>query len=183
MPDGLRATLANADILSYRVMLLERDGARFVPAQTYPANAVACATTHDLPPLAAWWSGADIHERHDIGLIADATMTTQLDARAEEKRRLLEALADAGIQINQDPDAPLSEDLLVALHAWLARAPSALLLAQAEDLAGETVGQNLPGSDRERPNWRRRLPVSIEELFAANTARQICRLSRRTRAP
>jgi len=39
-----------------------------------------------------------------------------------------------------------------------------LALVQADDLAGETVAINLPGTDRERPNWRRRLDPDASDL-------------------
>jgi glycogen debranching enzyme len=44
---------------------------------------------------------------------------------------------------------------------------------QLEDLAGETVGVNLPGTDRERPNWRRRLPSAIASIAKGPTGRAI----------
>ena len=173
VPDGLRTSLANADILSYRVMLLERDGLGFKSPMSYAPNAVACAGTHDLPPLAGWWQGADIHERESLRLISGDESTQHLSTRREEKRLLLEALARDGIILPIDLDAPLDAETMAALHAWLARAPSALLLAQAEDLVGETIGQNLPGTDRERPNWRRRFALTAEELFASENAQRI----------
>jgi glycogen operon protein len=36
---------------------------------------------------------------------------------------------------------------------------------QADDLAGETSAVNLPGTDRERPNRRRRLAVDAADLW------------------
>ena len=44
---------------------------------------------------------------------------------------------------------------------------------QADDLLGELVAVNLPGTDRERPNWRRRLPGDIGALFDGEMARRI----------
>jgi glycogen operon protein len=45
-----------------------------------------------------------------------------------------------------------------------------LALLQADDLAGERVAVNLPGTDRERPNWRRRHVVDITTLCRAPAA-------------
>ena len=47
------------------------------------------------------------------------------------------------------------------------------MLAQADDLAGETVALNLPGTDRERPNWRRKVGVPLPELVEAPRAHAI----------
>jgi glycogen operon protein len=41
----------------------------------------------------------------------------------------------------------------------------ALALVQADDLAGEDFAVNLPGTDRERPNWRRRLATDAQDLW------------------
>ena len=38
---------------------------------------------------------------------------------------------------------------------------------------GETVAINLPGTDRERPNWRRRLDPDVSELCRSPLARAI----------
>jgi 4-alpha-glucanotransferase len=38
------------------------------------------------------------------------------------------------------------------------------MLAQIDDLEGETEPLNVPGTDRERPNWRRRNSRAIEDL-------------------
>ncbi|WP_198378632.1 4-alpha-glucanotransferase, partial [Roseomonas rubea] len=70
-------------------------------------------------------------------------------------------------------DGPYTPGVAAALHGRVAAAPAALLLVQAEDLAGETIGVNLPGTDRERPNWRRRLPVGAAGLMQGAAARAI----------
>ena len=49
-------------------------------------------------------------------------------------------------------------------------AASALLLLQADDLTGETTALNLPGTDQERPNWRRKVRVGVDGLWQTPTA-------------
>ena len=48
-----------------------------------------------------------------------------------------------------------------------------LASAQFDDLAGETIATNLPGTDRERPNWRLKVGPDVEEAFASPRARAI----------
>jgi len=55
----------------------------------------------------------------------------------------------------------------------VARAPSVLAMAQVDDLAGEAVAVNLPGTDRERPNWRRKLALNLDDLFENTRARAV----------
>ena len=61
-------------------------------------------------------------------------------------------------------------------------APSFLALAQVEDLADVRVGVNLPGTDLERPNWRRRLAAPLAELMASEAGQAILRAMRAGRA-
>ncbi len=72
-----------------------------------------------------------------------------------------------------DPDAPLPDDVASAVHAFVAATPSLLALVQADDLAGEVDAVNLPGTDRERPNWRRRLDPDVATLCHTPLARSV----------
>jgi glycogen operon protein len=161
VPEGFRAKLETANILSYRVLWFERWAENFAPAEAYPPKAVACAATHDLPTLAGWWQGADIAEKAALGLISPGLAADDMQRRRDDRRRLLETLAAEGLApTSVDFDAPLSPAMLDAIHAFLQKTPAILAMVQIDDLMGETRGVNLPGTDRERPNWRRKLQGS-----------------------
>lgn len=171
VPPGIRETLGAADVLSYQVLRFARDDDGLRPPGRYPVNAAACAATHDLPTLAGWWAGADIAEAITLGLIDASGAMLAERARAAEKRELLALLRAEALPA--DPgwaEAPLGAELLAAIHALLARTPCRIVLVQADDLAGEMVGVNLPGTDKERPNWRRRLGIGVEALCGAQPA-------------
>jgi glycogen operon protein len=78
-------------------------------------------------------------------------------------------LEEQAIDIRQ----PMPEPVARAVHAFVAATPALLTLVQADDLAGETEAVNLPGTDRERPNWRRRLDIDVETLCRAPLAQAI----------
>ncbi len=165
---GFRERLAQADVLSYRVVLFERDDALgFKPAATYPPMAVACVATHDLPTFAGWWRGAEIAERRALGSFTTAEADHAEHDRAIERRKLAEAVGRPDLA--GEPDAAV--DLVAAVHGFAATTPSMLVVAQADDLAGEMVAINLPGTGAERPNWRRRLGVDVDALFDTALAR------------
>jgi glycogen operon protein len=46
---------------------------------------------------------------------------------------------------------------------------------QADDLASETVAVNLPGTDAERPNWRRKLGVAADALWTTAVGQAVLR--------
>ena len=162
VPDGFRERMDAADIFSYRVLFFERDGQAFRPAATYPAKSVACVATHDLPTLKGWWSGAD--------LALDRTLGRMLSADADALRVAdRDALADV---IGAEPEA-LTPPVSAAVHGFLASSPAALVLAQVEDLAGEAEPVNVPGTEREYPNWRRRVETPAEQVFETETAKDV----------
>jgi glycogen operon protein len=171
VPDGFRAVMTETDILSYRVLLLERDGLAFKPSSSYPARAVACVTTHDLPPLAGWWDGADLRERAALELIPDLPHAEA--ERTEERAALVDALASEGRLDGAEATPPQAADVIAGAHEFIAATPSDLVLIQAEDLAGLQVGVNLPGTDQERPNWRLRLPLPVETLLSGSTGQAL----------
>jgi glycogen operon protein len=54
-------------------------------------------------------------------------------------------------------------------------------LAQADDLGVERVAVNLPGTDTERPNWRRRIATPVPDLLKTGTAEAILAALRKER--
>jgi glycogen operon protein len=152
VPNGFREKMAAANVLSYRVLFFERHGDDFAPPSAFPRKALACASTHDLPTLAGWRLGADIDEKAALGLLSPEAAKAERLRRRDDEARLRKALAAEGLEPDDSDPA-----LIAAIHAYIAKTPSALVLFQIDDLLGETTGVNLPGTDRERPNWRRKL--------------------------
>ena len=174
VPDGFRERLDAADVLSYRIVWFERDGEAFLPPSRYPAKAAACVSTHDLPTIAGWWAGADLREKRDLGqLDKDGTVAARA-LRLTDRRALAAALVEAGVARDAliDPLGPHDVSITAAIHRYAAQTASALLLIQADDLAGEVEALNLPGTDRERPNWRRKVGVEVSALWATPVATQ-----------
>ena len=172
--EGFRTRLTRANILGMRVLWFERRGAKVLPPTEYPAASVACVATHDLPTLAGWRGGADIGERLALGLTSLARAGDAIAARREEIQGLVAALLSAGlISFPPDEDAPLDEATAAAVHALIANSGSIFASAQYDDLVGETIATNLPGTDRERPNWRLKVGPDISAAFASRRARTI----------
>ena len=60
----------------------------------------------------------------------------------------------------------MSAELARAIHVYLARTPSQVMMVRAEDLLGQIEQVNLPGSTTEYPNWKRKLPLDLEAWLA-----------------
>jgi len=169
VPDEVRHGLQEAGILSYRLLIFERDfDGRFKVPADYPAQALAAVTTHDLPTLAGYWQGHDLEMREALGLFANAEQRdAQLIARARDRAALLlalerERLLPAGANVNPISIPTMTPEFALALHTYLARSPAAIVIVQFEDVLGMLEQANLPGTIGQYPNWRRKLPLALE---------------------
>jgi glycogen operon protein len=128
------------------------------------------------PTFAGWRQGRDIEIRRAAGQLDDAGVAASSAARGKEEAALRQALAQQDISAG-DSDA----ELMTAAHELLAKTRSALVLVQADDLLAEMEPLNVPGTNRERPNWRRRLGAPVGELAGRPLARQIAATVKRGR--
>jgi (1->4)-alpha-D-glucan 1-alpha-D-glucosylmutase len=166
VPDEVRTALAANDVLSYRVLLFERDAdQQFKPAAEYPERSLVTASTHDLPTLAGWWEATDIEARFRSGLtLADEARQEQHAERALDRGRLLQAIDEPGTTHGpRTVPASLAPSLALSLQQFLARTPAALMVVQPEDVFGERDQANLPGTTEAHPNWQRKVRVPLEQ--------------------
>jgi 4-alpha-glucanotransferase len=122
--------------------------------------------SHDLPTLRGWWEGRDIALKERLGLYPEpGEAARQREARSRDKKALLRALRAAAL-LPEDGTEPEMPALARAAHAYLALTPSALTMAQIDDLTDEADPVNVPATSDEHPNWRRRLSMTLEEMAA-----------------
>ncbi|HYT26797.1 MAG TPA: 4-alpha-glucanotransferase, partial [Actinomycetota bacterium] len=170
---GVRERLADEDVLSYRLAWFERgpDGAGRRRAADYPRLALAAATTHDLPTVAGFLSGADLAHLREIGAVPPGQADEAAERRREDAASLLGLLEEEGLL---DPGGGRSVGTVVAaLHAFLARTPSMLVAATLEDAVQAVERPNVPGTVDERPNWSLPLPVLLDDLPGDPRARRL----------
>lgn len=148
VPDGFRDIAACHGMWSYRVMLFERThGGGFKPSPDYPRNAIATFNTHDLPTFKGWMTAHDLAVKNTIGMNAGESG----DARNHSRQMLREALA------------PRDAERFSSIVAYLAATPSRLAMVCIEDLLDVSDQINVPGTTDQHPNWRRKLPLPIDE--------------------
>ena len=121
---------------------------------------VASPNTHDMPPFAAFWRGLDIEDRIDLGILDRST--------AGEEHRQRQALLGSLVQYLRNQGRLWQEftelDVLRACLLHMCAGPAFVVLATLEDFWGETLPQNVPGTWKERNNWRRKAAHSLEEI-------------------
>jgi 4-alpha-glucanotransferase len=166
VPDEVTTTLHEHGMLSSAVLWFQRDkeapGEPLLPPRRWPRAAMASISTHDLPTAAGFLRAEHVRVRAELGLLGDPE--AEYEHAAAERAELVAALAAHGLLPGGEPE-PTEEDLVVALHALLATASSALLLTSPQDALGEPRQPNLPGTVDEYPNWRIPLPVTVDELL------------------
>jgi 4-alpha-glucanotransferase len=163
VPEELRGILADWGIWSYLVTLFERrhDGS-FRGPEEYRRNALVTFSTHDLPTFAGWVGGHDLRVKWTLGLDPGETP----EARARAKSLLRDALQRCGL-------ACTGELEFIDVVRFLARTSSRLLVVSIEDVLGLMDQPNVPGTVHEHPNWRRRLPVDLEDLASNEGLRRV----------
>jgi (1->4)-alpha-D-glucan 1-alpha-D-glucosylmutase len=168
--DQMRGALHDYGLLSYRVVYFSKHwhgDHSFLAPREFPPQSLVTIATHDLPTFAGFWSGHDLELRETLGLFPDPETRDRLYAeRALDRTRLLTALASEDLQpepvTEPGTDRPASA-LIAAVHRYAARAQSAVMMVQMEDVLGELEQANVPGTVSEQPNWRRRLHLPLEE--------------------
>lgn len=179
VPVEIVGKLRDSGVYSYKVLYFERDGEnRFRAPQTYPMQAMATITTHDLPTLRGYWQSGDLRLGASLGLYPDADILTELYAdRERAKQGLLDGLHHYGcVPQKVGKKAALLEMsplLNRGLQRYVADSASALLGLQPEDWLDMADPVNIPGTSTQYPNWRRKLSHTLEEMFAD---RQVNRL-------
>jgi 4-alpha-glucanotransferase len=166
----IRRELGKSGVFSYRVFYFERDGnGHFLPPEAYPARAMATVTTHDLPTLAGFWRGHDLTPKRTLKLYPEARLAEAAAARVEDRHRLLEALRGRGLLGDGAASKPGAGDscpreLREAVLEYLAQSESALMEVRLEEVFGVLQQQNLPGTQKEHPNWRVKLPLTLDQM-------------------
>jgi 4-alpha-glucanotransferase len=154
VPEGFREQMADWGIWSYLVMMFERDDrGSFRGVDHYVPNALVTFNTHDLSTYAGWRCFSDLALKRSLGIDPGESD----DARWHALAMLTDVLRHHAID----------NDDLYAVVKFLAQTRSRLLAISLEDLLGVIDQPNIPGTVDEHPNWRRRLPVALDEMAAA----------------
>lgn len=173
VPMRVRRELERRRISRMYVLQMEADAQQHPVLRAPTASTVASLNTHDMPSWRGFVEGRDITEFHALGLLDE----TQLAASHAHRAVLVQAIRRHLQQqeLLGDTDDPLA--LLQAALAWLARSGTGLVVVNLEDLWLEPEPQNIPGTWRERPNWRRRARHTLEQIAGGAVGDTLRRLS------
>ncbi|MCD2263000.1 4-alpha-glucanotransferase [Dietzia aurantiaca] len=156
---GVRESLSERGVLGASVMWFEQTEdagetgdtdsapARPLPPEEYRRLCMASVTTHDLAPTAGYIDLVHVDIRDELGQLTRDVADERRDAAAEVAG-FVSDVRERGLLEGDSPD-----DLIVAMHAFLATSPSLLLTVSLADLVGDRRPVNMPGTSTEYPNW------------------------------
>ncbi len=171
VPDEVRHALDRYGILGMYVSQFRLPEGPGRPLPRPDRRQVASLDTHDTPTFAAWWRSDDIALRRQLGLLDDDQAEADRDRRGADRAAVEQALRDAGLLHG----AADERSVLAALVQLLGSSEAATVLVAVDDLVLETDPQNVPGTGPDRPNWVRKLPCTLPELFADPTTEELLR--------
>jgi 4-alpha-glucanotransferase len=176
VPPAFRDRCRATGIAGMDVMWFERHGMRFKAPGEWRDDAVAMTTTHDLPTVAGWWSGADLELRRGVGTASEA----EIADRPNERAALWQAFTEAGVASGDAPGSTDTDPAVDAAIGFVARAPGPLAIVPLEDIVGTTEQPNLPGTIDQHPNWRRRFTLPADQILKQPAAeRRLRKLNER----
>ncbi len=144
--------LATRGILGTSILWFEHghDGLPLAPEQ-YRELCFASVTVHDLPPTAGMWAGEHVRIRDELQLLTRSAELEWADW-SREQAHWLAALQQRGLLASNAKSS--TQEVVEALHRYLAQTPAKVLAVSLPDLVGDVRAQNMPGTFREYPNWR-----------------------------
>ncbi|WP_255584186.1 4-alpha-glucanotransferase [Dietzia sp. ANT_WB102] len=170
---GVRGTLSDLGILGTSVMWFEQANDAPISPENYRRLCMASVTTHDLPPTAGYAELVHVDIREELGqLVGD--VDDERRGAAAEVDAFTAAVRERGLLEGGSP-----EDLVVALHRFVAGSSSLLFAVSVADLVGDRRPVNVPGTSDEYPNWRVPLSgpagdvVGMEQLRGSGLARRV----------
>lgn len=145
-----RHNIAKMYVAQYEIM--SNPDAPYLPS--VPESCVASLNTHDVTPFRGFLDGTDIDDRLDLGFVDEEAARKEREVRARIRRMI-------------------SNFEFRNILRFLSDSKANIVLVNVEDLWEEVLPQNVPATDKERPNWRRRVRPSIEQIRVMGDAVEV----------
>jgi 4-alpha-glucanotransferase len=201
----VREHLRERGVFGTSILFFEHDSqGRPLPPERWRELCLATVTTHDLPPTAGYLQGEHVEIRAELGLLERDAAQERAEDEAQRVAWLRQLVAvgllgPATVDdvVNPPPPGSVSprrahfaarvdrhvDELVEALHGYLARTPARLIGVYLPDAVGDRRPVNQPGTLDEYPNWRVPMtdakcrPVLLDDLIAGRAGDLATRLA------
>jgi 4-alpha-glucanotransferase len=165
VPPEIREAMTKHGISRMYVQQRRLSADKKTPFAPIPPDSICSLNTHDMPPFAAFWQDLDIYDKLDLGYFGPDELPAKLKARDKTKAALIGYLVRQKLLKKPKPDKEHElADIFKACLRLTAGGPARVMQVNLEDLWLETLPQNVPGTWKERPNWRRKCRYGIDEV-------------------
>ncbi|SFD12294.1 4-alpha-glucanotransferase [Pseudoalteromonas denitrificans] len=172
VPVEVKTALSDSHIYSNLLFYFEKNHlGEFIAPHEFTPHSLMMVANHDVPTFKAWWQQSDLMLRNNLNLFESKELFENAKReRVSDKTKLINWLnqySNQKVQTNfnnQSDYKYIYQNLLIVL----AHSPIKLLTVQLDDLDGNALPVNIPGTDKQYPNWRRRLSNSPSKLFSEN---------------
>ncbi len=180
-PDGFYDKMGAAKALSFKIAHYQKYGNRMIPPSDYSYMSLVATGTHDLPSYTAFWKGLDLELSNSMKTITTVQYKLHKKNRVTERLSFIDAFYHFELpmpvrDIVQPSPRRVPEWFIPNIYRFLSMTNSMVLLVRFEDLLGQDEQLNLPGTCMEYPNWRYKLPYTIDVMCVNPTVKEICRL-------
>ncbi|TMP08248.1 4-alpha-glucanotransferase [Pseudoalteromonas sp. S3178] len=168
VPPEVKHALSTSGIFSNSLFYFEKqhDG-EFLSVDDLAPHCLLMIANHDVPPFSGWWCHDDLNIKQQYELINKSEYEQQKQQRIQEQHKLLRFINSH----SNKPELVLNSnatDVYAQLALCLAGSQSGLFALQIDDLDEQKYPVNIPGTDKEYPNWRRVLTHSSKDIFTKN---------------
>ncbi len=169
-PDGFSDEMIKLNAFSFKIMHYQQDWQGLLVPEMYAPCSLIATGTHDLPSYTGFFKELDL----DLGLEKKTISLEQYQEhkqnRKKEKLAFIEAFKRQGYSVSLSNEAYLKLKevpswFIPYVYKYLAKTKSKILLVRPEDIFEMEQQFNLPGTYMEYPNWRYKLPVSVENML------------------
>ncbi len=136
--------------------------------ESAPPNAMCSFNTHDMPMWATYVKTTDLATMRDLRILGE---TFYKDFVAERQKQLQGWKDHFG-----------AENFTLRLFEKMAQCQGKYFVVTMEDLWNEEEPQNIPGTWKEYPNWRRKFALKIKDWESHAQARKILEILREHRS-
>jgi 4-alpha-glucanotransferase len=172
VPREIRQQMERRRILRMYVVQYEISPDSEDPITPVPRDVVASVNTHDMPTFRGFVLGRDLKDQLDLGLVDDTRYKQDVEARNHLVQRLAGRFGHART----------TAELLRHLLGYLSESQAHSVLVTLEDLWLEDRPQNVPGTNTERDNWKRRTRPTLEAIMSDETVLDLLAMIDRNRS-
>jgi 4-alpha-glucanotransferase len=163
VPPEVTQALALSGIYGNTLFYFEKNHlGEFKHGNEYRENCMLMLSNHDVPPFISWWFAQDVDLKLSLSLCSELEANELKSQRRIDKQRVLNWLNKSHLHLESDVNELFNE-----LVKTLIQTPPKLFSLNFDDLAKQTLPINMPGTNTEYQNWRRRILTPIDEVFSS----------------